>query len=427
MKTAVCILLMVFASPAFAITDEEIFRNFQFSFVNPGARSTGMGNAFVALADDATAAEANPAGLTILRTPEVSLEYRHTRFDSETLNEINNVSTAQQAIRIESFNNLESLNRPSFFSIVYPFRGITFAFSRQEAVRIQGSIDELFHFEVPDNAGGIILIDAGALGNVDQSVVNWNFSAAKRFGRLSLGGSLRVSHLDWETDVQNFFLSFGSRIDTFQTSIQESATSLAFNVGAIYSPVPKVFLGAVYKRNARFEVTELETGDFAMKPGPVTNVLKIPDTFAIGVAVKPNDIITFSSDLVRIEYSDLIEGFESGYNLVTARYTNQDISYDVENAYEFHFGAEFFVMLGKFPVALRNGYYRKPSNALTVTNTAGVLPFDVIVARTIFAELDGENHITIGGGIAFYDFQIDLAVDSAKSSTNFVLSTVYRF
>lgn len=36
---------------------------FQFSFSNPGARSLGFGGAFVALADDATASFANPAGL----------------------------------------------------------------------------------------------------------------------------------------------------------------------------------------------------------------------------------------------------------------------------------------------------------------------------------------------------------------------------
>ena len=49
----------------------------QFSFSNPGARSLGMGGAFAAVADDATAAFANPAGLTQLTRPEVSIEGRH--------------------------------------------------------------------------------------------------------------------------------------------------------------------------------------------------------------------------------------------------------------------------------------------------------------------------------------------------------------
>ena len=41
----------------------------QFSFSNPGARSLGLGGAFVALADDATAAWANPAGLVQITRP----------------------------------------------------------------------------------------------------------------------------------------------------------------------------------------------------------------------------------------------------------------------------------------------------------------------------------------------------------------------
>jgi hypothetical protein len=37
-----------------------------FRFNNPGARANAMGGAFIGLADDATAAYTNPAGLTIL-------------------------------------------------------------------------------------------------------------------------------------------------------------------------------------------------------------------------------------------------------------------------------------------------------------------------------------------------------------------------
>jgi hypothetical protein len=40
----------------------ETFSGFQFNFNNPGARALGMGGAFVAVADDATAVIANPAG-----------------------------------------------------------------------------------------------------------------------------------------------------------------------------------------------------------------------------------------------------------------------------------------------------------------------------------------------------------------------------
>ncbi len=59
-----------------AQTNDEVHAGQQFSMAPPGARSLAMGGAFSGLADDATAAYANPAGLLWLRRPEVSVELR---------------------------------------------------------------------------------------------------------------------------------------------------------------------------------------------------------------------------------------------------------------------------------------------------------------------------------------------------------------
>src|SRR6202171_5251132 len=75
---AVAAFLLLFATSLVAQnTDIESLSGLQFNFGNPGARSLGMGGAFIGLADDASAAEANPAGLTILRQPEISIEARN--------------------------------------------------------------------------------------------------------------------------------------------------------------------------------------------------------------------------------------------------------------------------------------------------------------------------------------------------------------
>ncbi len=44
-----------------------------FQFNGPGARAIAMGTAFIALADDASASEWNPAGLNVILKPEISL------------------------------------------------------------------------------------------------------------------------------------------------------------------------------------------------------------------------------------------------------------------------------------------------------------------------------------------------------------------
>jgi hypothetical protein len=77
-----CLLVFVeLLAPADAAGQEPIVP-LQLSFSDPGARSMGFGGAFVALADDATAALANPAGLVQLARPEVSIEGRRWSYST---------------------------------------------------------------------------------------------------------------------------------------------------------------------------------------------------------------------------------------------------------------------------------------------------------------------------------------------------------
>ncbi|HEX3135666.1 MAG TPA: hypothetical protein VHX44_19040, partial [Planctomycetota bacterium] len=56
--------------------------------IGAGARALGMGGAFTAVADDATANTWNPAGMTQLERPEASISgaynWRQARFASDT-------------------------------------------------------------------------------------------------------------------------------------------------------------------------------------------------------------------------------------------------------------------------------------------------------------------------------------------------------
>src|SRR4051794_30952604 len=74
---------LLFGTVALAQTDAEVNSGIQFNFSTPGARSLALGGAFLGLADDATAAYTNPAGLTVLSKPEVSIEGRRWNFTNE--------------------------------------------------------------------------------------------------------------------------------------------------------------------------------------------------------------------------------------------------------------------------------------------------------------------------------------------------------
>jgi hypothetical protein len=106
-------------------TAQEAPPSLEFSFSNPGARSMGLGGAFVALADDATAAFANPAGLVQLVRPEISLELRRRRFKTA-------YTSGGRALGpptgwgIDTFDGIrtaiseETTSGVSFLSFVYP-------------------------------------------------------------------------------------------------------------------------------------------------------------------------------------------------------------------------------------------------------------------------------------------------------------------
>ncbi len=115
-------LLAVMTLAAFPVlaqnTDIESLSGLQFNFGNPGARSLAMGGAFLGLADDASAAEANPAGLTILRKPEVSIEARNY-LEKQVLTTSGTFPDLKQT----QFNNYSQRVEITFGSVVVPVGG----------------------------------------------------------------------------------------------------------------------------------------------------------------------------------------------------------------------------------------------------------------------------------------------------------------
>src|SRR5438094_4826354 len=67
---------LCWSRPASAQTDEEFFQTFPLNFSNPGARAQAMGGAFIAVADDASSAVTNPAGLANLTRQQAYFEYK---------------------------------------------------------------------------------------------------------------------------------------------------------------------------------------------------------------------------------------------------------------------------------------------------------------------------------------------------------------
>ncbi len=123
----------------------------QFSFSNPGARSLGLAGAFVALADDATAAWANPAGLVQITRPEVSVEGRYWEYSTPFV--VGGRVTGEPSdVGLDTVSGLRTKDSESdatglaFLSFVYPAERWSVAVYRHVFANLetQGETEGLF-------------------------------------------------------------------------------------------------------------------------------------------------------------------------------------------------------------------------------------------------------------------------------------------
>src|SRR5262245_48913410 len=138
------------------LVDSETFSGFQFNFNNPGARALGMGGAFVAVADDATAVIANPAGLVILQRPELSGEVKFTRY-TNTFSAFSNTPADAPGMNYRSRDFDDSVVTPSFFSFVYP----------TERLVVAAFVRELINYKASFTTEGVFVQDPTGIGCVD--------------------------------------------------------------------------------------------------------------------------------------------------------------------------------------------------------------------------------------------------------------------
>ena len=123
--------ILLGAGPSYAQGGPETL---QFSFSNPGARSIGLGGAFVALADDATAIYSNPGGLVQLARPEISIDGRFWSY-ATPFTEGGQVLGDTRDLR--SGVSRDAIPGISFLSFVYPKDDWSFAVYRHQSASFE--------------------------------------------------------------------------------------------------------------------------------------------------------------------------------------------------------------------------------------------------------------------------------------------------
>jgi len=421
-----CISAALASSFAAAQTNTENFAQFHFNFNNPGARATGMGGAYVSIADDATASEANPAGLTALLRPEFSFEGKGIQFTQH----VNNFSSTGP------FNNFTVLSKdfksslfsPSFASLVFPLRRFVFSVYRYELVNFESAFYTEGSF-ISGKTDGSSFFPVSS--DTKLRVVNWGGSAAFKFNEMfSIGLSGGLSNIDVNSTLARYRLEyFLPQTLANIAQINDNNGKAFINVGVIFKPAENFSFGATYKRRPEFTLHHSFT--FSNFPTDSTNIKQIhfnvPSSWSVGASYRPTDVLTIAFDAVGINYSALTKDFVP--TIDEAAVTASD--YKVDNGVELHGGAEYVLVLRSVSFVLRAGFYTEPDNRIRWVGAIGNDPntmSDRQDEAALFQSGDSYFHTTFGLGIVLSNnLQFDVAGNLSKISNEAAGSVVVRF
>jgi long-subunit fatty acid transport protein len=407
----------------------------EFSFSNPGARSMALGGAFVALADDATAAFANPAGLIQLLRPEISLELRLRRYET-SFTAGGRASGVPTGYGIDTVSGLrtgvskESSSSVSFLSFVYP--------SRKWSLAVYGH--QLADFAVRTELNGLFgdAVEGGTRREIDQitttdlEIINNGIAGAVELSEsLSLGfgvsyfvGSIDVSGLAYLMDrypetfwQANSFLA--DRLFLNSQFVSESS-DWGISAGFLWRFAEGWRFGGVYRQGPDFDYTianragpahwEPEGSDLGSLSG---QKISIPDVWGLGVAYRSSSgAVTVGFEWDRVEYSVIMESLDS--ELIDTRFIA------LEDGNELRLGLEYVFLETTPLIAARVGLWRDPDHRFEYI---GNDPFD----RALYPPGENAVHLSVGAGIAFKRFQIDIGADFSDHADVFALSAIYSF
>ena len=370
-----------------------------FTMQGAGARAMGLGGAFIAVADDATAVSFNPAGLAQLLKPEVSFVARGAKREVA----YEDVATTAGAKRLLVSDSLISNTQldPLFFAATVPLRlgdrTLSLQLSLQKLISLSES-DTRDLTELPQDITAAS-VPSRLTQSINQSgqIDVYSFAMAYEASqRILLGFSVNVWRGTWDLDSRSSKTS-GTSKSYVNFSQSNHLDGSNFNLGLIWR-WPTWSLGLVHRTafHATYSFgTVLDTSALA-KPSVNKSIetgLHWPSTTGIGLAYRPWERWLFASDITRTAWSTARHS-SSRPSLDGLNFFDLDKGTRTPDSTDFHIGVERILLTTSGSVIpLRLGYSREPQPVVDrVTGEQRVI-----------------NGLTLGSGLKRGAYTVDLA------------------
>ncbi len=330
----------------------------------------GMGGAFIGVADDATAASWNPAGLIQLENPEISIVgntiYRENTESFGTNSEANNSGSindtginyfsASYPFELLNINMIVSLN----YQNLYEFNASnSFVLSQQETVLTSTwNLNRDIHIEQTGNLYAMGLayslqlhpkLSLGVTLNLWEDWLGKNGWTEKYFE--SASGTLFINPPG--------ILSNISRSDSSVKNYDFQGMNA--NFGALWNVSEKFTLGAVFKTGFTADL-DFSLSSTSSDSSTEKQTLDMPMSYGVGAAIRFSDTLTASVDVYRTHWEDFILTQANGTQVSPITGLSVQES-DIDPTTQIRAGLEYLMIKPRYIIPLRAGIFYDPAPA----------------------------------------------------------------
>ena len=379
--------------------------------VGSGARAWGMGGAFVAVADDATAATWNPAGLAILQRPEVTLVYVPTddsSFDYQGFTTQRDPSINGTYTGFASELDSHYIDYAGFaYPIISDNWNLVPQLSYQRAINRDFRLTQRtpsFFAESDPLPFQQLLLERSTQSQQGYDVLAASLAWSPR-QEIALGVSINWWNVDVElTDDQTLSgaTRSGPQAITVQRHLDQKGDALNANLGLMWRPISRMAVGLVYKTGFDLDlrvddVTTTRTPAATTDDQSGSGTINWPETIAFGISGRPIQQLLLSADWTTTNWSKTTYKGSKDGRVVDEPFPGGTGVESQEDSRQLRLGAEYALIGEKFAVPFRAGIFT-----------------DRQILRDDAGEIVDIHGYSIGSGLTAGNWFFDLAIVRTK-------------